>query len=147
MIVQVVDGNAELVAWLCFGLGAGVLLAGVGLGIVVSLRRTVAAAAQVETAKQELSNTANRVEDAKSEIESIKASKALEGGGPPDTSAAETAAAGAATSAQAAKSAVEQIQGALASLPENLRFAGLLILVGAALMSVATVQFGETSLF
>lgn len=147
MIVQVVDGNAELVAWLCFGLGAVVLLAGVVLGIVVSLKRSTAAAAQVETAKDELRNAADQVQATKAEIENIKAARALEGGGPPDTTAAENAAAGAATSAQAAKSAVEQIQGAVASLPENLRFAGLLILVGAALMSVATVQFGETSLF
>ncbi|HET9287130.1 MAG TPA: hypothetical protein VFO26_06185 [Gaiella sp.] len=55
------------------------------------------------------------------------------------------AAAGAST--EAASSALEQVQGIVAALPENLRFAGLLILVGAVLMGVATVQFGDVSLF
>ena len=48
---------------------------------------------------------------------------------------------------EAAKSALEQVGSIVASLPENLRFAGLLVLVGAVLMSVATIQFGGTSLF
>ena len=45
------------------------------------------------------------------------------------------------------KSALDEVSGIVAALPENLRFAGLLILVGAALMSVATVQFGGHSIF
>jgi hypothetical protein len=32
-------------------------------------------------------------------------------------------------------------------LPENLRFAGVLVLVGTVLIGVATIQFGGTSLF
>lgn len=62
-----------------------------------------------------------------------------------------TAAAGtaqeASASAAAAKSAIEQVQGIVGSLPVNVRFAGLLVLVGAVLMSVATIEFGGVSLF
>jgi len=52
-----------------------------------------------------------------------------------------------AASADAAKSALEQVQGIVGALPENLRFAGLLVLIGTLLISVATVQFGHISLF
>jgi hypothetical protein len=48
---------------------------------------------------------------------------------------------------ETAKSALEQIGGIVGSLPEHLRFAGLLVLVGTVLVSVATIQFGGTSLF
>jgi hypothetical protein len=39
------------------------------------------------------------------------------------------------------------VQGIVAALPENLRFAGLLVLVGTVLMGVATIQFGGVSPF
>jgi len=45
------------------------------------------------------------------------------------------------------KSALDEVSGIVGALPENLRFAGLLVLVGAALMSVATVQFGGHAIF
>jgi hypothetical protein len=57
------------------------------------------------------------------------------------------AAADADTSAGAAKSALDQMSGIVGALPENLRFAGMLALVGTVLVSVATVQFGGTFLF
>ena len=59
----------------------------------------------------------------------------------------ESAAASAQTTAAEAKNTLEEIGGIVGALPENLRFAGLLILVGTVLMSVATVQFGGHSLF
>jgi hypothetical protein len=43
--------------------------------------------------------------------------------------------------------AAEQISGLVASLPEYQRFPGVVVLLGAALMGVGTVQFGGTSLF
>jgi hypothetical protein len=45
------------------------------------------------------------------------------------------------------KSTIDEVSGIVGALPENLRFAGLLVLVGTALMSVATVRFGGHSLF
>ena len=50
-------------------------------------------------------------------------------------------------STEGAKTAFEQVEGIVASLPQNLRFAGLLVLVGTALIGVATIQFGGVSLF
>lgn len=46
-----------------------------------------------------------------------------------------------------AKGKFSEIGSLVGSLPEHLRYAGLLIVVGAALIGVATVQFGGTSLF
>jgi len=45
------------------------------------------------------------------------------------------------------KSTLGEISSLVGSLPEHLRFAGLSVLVGAVLMSVATVQFGGHSIF
>jgi hypothetical protein len=59
----------------------------------------------------------------------------------------QTAADAAAEKAEEVKSKLGEIGSLLGSLPEHLRFAGLLILVGALLMSVATVQFGGQSIF
>ncbi len=60
---------------------------------------------------------------------------------------AASSAAGAAASNDTAKTKLEQIESLIGSLPEELRFAGFLILVGTVLMGVATIQFGGTSLF
>jgi hypothetical protein len=49
--------------------------------------------------------------------------------------------------AEEVKSKLGEIGSLVGSLPEHLRFAGLLILIGAVLMSVATVQFGGQSIF
>jgi hypothetical protein len=43
--------------------------------------------------------------------------------------------------------AAKEISELIASLPEYQRFPGMLVLLGAALMGVGTVQFGGTSLF
>lgn len=47
----------------------------------------------------------------------------------------------------ARKTALEQAGSIIGSLPENLRFPGLLVVLGIVLMSVATIQFGGVSLF
>lgn len=46
-----------------------------------------------------------------------------------------------------AQSVLQEIGSIVSALPENLRFAGLLVLVGTVLMSVATTQFGGHALF
>lgn len=137
--------SAELVAWVC--LVVGVLLVGAGVyhgwmtatqGSSKTKERLARARAAVEEADEELAR-GRAVASAASrggQGESLAAGEAL------------TQATGAAKGkTEAAKSALEQVGGIVASLPENLRFAGLLVLVGAVLMSVATVQFGGTSLF
>ena len=85
-----------------------------------------------------------KVDEAKEKIEELKttALSAARSDG-----ASEPAAAAAASTAEAAKGTLEQLQGVIAALPEATRFPALLILVGTALMSVATVQFGGHSLF
>jgi hypothetical protein len=42
---------------------------------------------------------------------------------------------------------LSKCKGSLPPLPENLRFSGMLVLVGAVLISIATIQFGGVSLF
>jgi hypothetical protein len=119
--------NAEAIGWLCFIVGTLLLLLGAAIGVVTSLR---GANEKIEQAKQ-------KIDDVKSQMR-VAATPGLES----------TAAAGAASaSADAAKSALEQVEGIIGSLPVNLRFAGVLVLIGAVLVSVATIQFGGVSLF
>jgi predicted histidine transporter YuiF (NhaC family) len=123
--------QAEIVAWTCFVVGTVLLLVGVVIGFYVTFRNT---RAQIQT----------KVEEAKQRIEELKTT-ALSAARA--DSASEPAAAAAASTAEAAKGTLEQLQGIIAALPEATRFPALLILVGTALMSVATVQFGGHSLF
>lgn len=126
--------NADIVGWVCLIVGIAVLVSGLVIGLVVSLKTAPTAE------KQKIDEAKAKIEEAKAHIESA-ASPNLEAGG------AAAAADAATASADAAKSALEQVQGIVGSLPENLRFAGMLVLVGAVLMSVATIQFGGVSLF
>jgi hypothetical protein len=138
--------QAQVVGWACFIIGVGVLAGGVGLGLWVAVKQ---APQKAEDAKEKLEEATTKLEEARGHIErtiSAVTQSDLESVGvatPDPTEAA--VAAGAST--EEAKSALEQLQGILAALPENLRFAGLLILIGTVLMSVATVQFGGVSLF
>jgi hypothetical protein len=138
--------QGDVVAWLCFALGAIFLLGGATIGLWASRRRTPRKArearakleearARIDEAQGHIDETTRAVTD--SNLESVASSSAQ----------ASTAAQAAGASADAAKSAVEEVQGIVAALPENLRFAGLLILVGTVLIGVATVQFGGVSLF
>jgi FtsZ-interacting cell division protein ZipA len=138
--------QGQAVAWLCFVVGVIVLFGGVAIGLWTSFRKAPQTAeqakakleeahAKIDEARAQIEESASAV--AESNLESFTASAA------DATSAAEAAGA----SAEAAKSAFEQVQGIVAALPENLRFAGLLVLVGTVLMGVATIQFGGVSLF
>jgi hypothetical protein len=127
--------NAEAVAWICLVVGIVLLLAGVTIGLVLSLR----AAPKAEEGK--IAEAKQKIEDAQAQIQYAAQPAALEAGG------AAASADAASASAEAAKSALEQVEGIVGSLPENLRFSGMLVLVGAVLMSVATIQFGGVSLF
>jgi hypothetical protein len=119
-------------SWTTFGLGVLVLLFGLGLGLVK-------APADAKKDKKELTDAKVAAEVASTELQEAR-NKSLNEGVATDSNA--IAAATAST-----KTAVEQISSAIASLPEYQRFPGLLVLLGAALMGVATVQFGGTSLF
>ena len=122
--------NAEAVGWVCFVVGIVLVLLGAIIGVVTSLRDV---AGKVDRAKQKIDETTAKLE--------VASTPGFE-----STAAAGTAQE-ASASASAAKSAMEQVQGIVGSLPVNLRFAGMLVLVGAVLMSVATIQFGGVSLF
>jgi hypothetical protein len=114
------------VAWTCFIAGLVLLLSGVAIGLYLTFVRT----------KEEAQKKA---EEAKAKIEELKQAAASAAGG--------MEAADATNTAEEAKSIVDQFAGIVSSLPENMRFPGLLILVGTLLMSVATVQFGGVSFF
>jgi hypothetical protein len=138
--------QAEIVAWTCFVVGIALLAAGVVLGLRLSaggVEETAAdARAKVEEAQARLADARGHIEQTSAAI----ATSDLEGVGA-STGAATEAVEAAGASAEEATSALEQVQGIVAALPENLRFAGLLIVVGTVLMGVATVQFGKVSLF
>lgn len=135
--------QADAVGWACFVVGILVLFGGVAIGLFTSLRRApTQATTKLEEAK-------SKIDEAKGHIEETKSAVANPSG-LESTAAADattTAADAAGESAAAAQTALEQVQGIVAALPENLRFAGLLILVGTVLMGVATIQFGGVSLF
>jgi hypothetical protein len=126
-----VSRSAEIVAWTCFVIGIVLLFAGVVIGFALSFRKTT------KDVQEKVMRLRGQVDDLKDSAVtgSLRATA--------DEGAASTAEAKAAE----VKSTLDEISGIVGALPENLRFAGLLILVGTALMSVATVQFGGHSLF
>ena len=123
--------SAEIVAWTCFVVGIVLLFAGVLIGLALTFRKTTK---EVQEKMRVLRGKVDELKDTAING-SLKAS--------PD----EQAAAAAETKAAEVKSTLDEVSGIVGALPENLRFAGLLVLVGTALMSVATVQFGGHSLF
>jgi hypothetical protein len=131
--------QAQVVAWLCFVVGVGVLAAGVVIGLKIAWGdvKTKAAA-----------KVAHNVERAKAQIDLLESDAVERISTQALTEEDATAAAAATTStASAAKSALDEIGSVIGSLPENLRFAGLLVLVGMVLIGVATIQFGGVALF
>jgi hypothetical protein len=126
-----VSRSAEIVAWACFVVGIVLLFAGVLIGLALTFWK------RTQDVKQ-------KVEEAKDKVDQLKATAMS---GSLKATADQEAAASAESMAAEAKSTLEEIGGIVGALPENLRFAGLLILVGTVLMSVATVQFGGHSLF
>jgi hypothetical protein len=128
--------NVEVVAWICFGVGVVILTAGVVIGLVLSFKETPKGV----TAK----DAKAKVEEALTKVQELKTSAVANA----NTAAVDQAAAADADKkGNAAESALEQIGSILGSLPENLRFSGLLVLIGAVLMSVGTIQFGGHPLF
>jgi len=143
-LVYFTQGDA--VAWICFVVGVVVLFGGVAIGLRVSFRQ---APQKASAARAKLEEASAKIDEAVAHIEASTSAAAYANVESSMASAADasTAAAAAGESAQAAKSALEQVQGIVAALPENLRFAGVLVLVGTVLMGIATIQFGGVSLF
>lgn len=138
--------QADVVGWLCFVAGILVLAGGVAIGLSISRMQ---AGGGAKAAKTKLEEARSNIADAKRHIErtaSEVSQPAMESAGI-DASGATEAAKAAGDSTDAAGTALEQVEGIVASLPENLRFAGLLVLVGTVLMGVAVIQFGGVSLF
>jgi hypothetical protein len=138
--------QADAVAWICFGVGIVVLLIGVVIGLWTSLARP---SKKTEEAIAKLDEAKARIGEAQAHIErttSAAASADLEGFNATAPNMTESVEA-AGESTEAAGTALEQVESIVGSLPENLRFAGLLVLVGTVLMGVATIQFGGVSLF
>jgi hypothetical protein len=125
-----VSDSAEIVAWTCFVVGIVLLTAGVVMGLALTFWKH----------RQDVTK---KVEEAKAKVDELKATAMSQ----TRATAGEAPAATAEAQAAAAKGTLEEIGSIVGALPENLRFAGLLVLVGTVLMSVATVQFGGQSLF
>jgi hypothetical protein len=130
--------DADTVAWVCLVVGLVTLLSGVVLGMWIGLRRVPQrAGAKIDQAKQKLETAHQNMALASQSI----------GAGDAASGDASKAASTASASTQEAKSALEEVAGIVGSLPENLRFAGMLVLVGTVLIGVATTEFGGTSIF
>lgn len=144
LVIAFTQGQA--VAWICFAVGVVVLFGGVAAGLWTSFRQV---SQTTNAVKAKLDEARAKIDEAKGHLEASTSAAAESNLESFTSSAAEaTAAASAAgTSTEAARSALDQVQGIVAALPENLRFAGVLILVGTVLMGVATIQFGGVSLF
>lgn len=135
------DGGT-LVGAIC--LIAGLIL--IGIGVYLGVKYQVKATSQ--EAQQQLASAKENIQDAHSRIDEVRdvvARPNLEAAGGAEAMA--DAASRAADSTEKAKSALEQVGSIIGSLPENMRFSGMLVLVGTLLVSVATIQFGGTSLF
>ncbi len=150
--------GAGLVAGICLLLGAVLIAGGAWLG--TRTRRSPEAdeaRTKVDQARGEVAAADQRIGAALEGLQGL-GQGGLEGFGPASAapSAAQVAAAAsgaarataaAASSNATARSALEQVSGIVGALPVQHRFAGMLVLVGAVLVSVATVQYGGTSLF
>ena len=138
--------QAEVVAWTCFLVGIAVLALGVIIGLRLSTAGLQETAAEAKAKVVEAQHRLGTARDHIAQTSAAIAGSDLEGVGASAAAATEAVAA-ADASTEAATSALQQVQGIVSALPENLRFAGVLILVGTVLMGVATVQFGQVSLF
>lgn len=135
--------GGEFVAGVSLVLGVA-LVAGSGLfGIGINTHGST----KIAQPKDELDDAQQRIQDTRQQLDNLEAG-GLEAAG--DLAGADRqlrqAAADAETSAGASKSVLEQVSGIVGALPENLRFTGMLVLVGTVLVSVATIQFGGTFL-
>ena len=132
--------SADVVGWVCLVVGILVLGTGVLIGVVTAGTQGTASTKLTET-KSKLDEAKTKLDEATTRLDRAK-EEGLEASGATAAVEAATASANDAT-----RSALEQVQGIVGSLPEHLRFAGMLVLVGAVLISVATIQFGGVSLF
>jgi hypothetical protein len=129
--VATLTGHADTVASICFGIGALLVLAGTVIGLVLSFKG--ANKPSKEKVEDAITKTHQLKTTAKEAAESQNAEPAV------------------AKSADDAGGAIEgvlkEVAGTIGALPEQLRFSGLVVLVGLLLMSVAVVQFGGHSIF
>jgi len=124
-----VSHSAEIVAWTCFVVGILLLLAGVVIGLALTFRK----------ATKQVEHKMRQVRAKVDELTETAVSGSLHSHA--DHEAAATAEAAGADVKSAPDDAADLVEGALDV------GAGLLVLVGAALMSVATVQFGGHAIF
>ena len=127
--------NIDVIGWLCFVLGLFVLGTGVVKGFVLDR-----ADASIKKAKSKIDHAKSKIDETKNHIQAAGVDGIV-------GADAQTSAATASASADDAKSALQEVGDIITALPENLRFSGLLVLIGTVLIGVATIQFGHVSLF
>lgn len=155
--------GATAAAWICFGVGGVIVIVGVLLGCLHSdpkqrqaEKKLVAAKAKVTEAQAKLGDAQNKLVAAKTAIQTLATlvaapadpNAAPDPNAPTDpTAAAASATAAAAEPTAAAAGLLDDLSGILGAFPIPVRFYVFLVLIGAALMSVAIVQFGGHSIF
>lgn len=128
-------GKANAIAEICFVAGLVLVFAGAVIGLGISRKEAQTAAPEAVQKK---------LEDTKTKVKQLTATakEAAEADGKDTVQAAKAGSDGA-----AAESGIKDLEGLITALPQGLRFSGFLVLLGALLMSVATVQFGGHSIF
>lgn len=124
ILLAIADSSrADDVASVCFVTGLGLLI----LGAVIGYWREDA---DIRELKKKIKELEQKLKEAKEGLESTAT--------PTDEQRA---------AAQDLEKAASAIKGLLEAFPEKLRFAVFMMVVGTLLMSVATIQFGGTSIF
>jgi hypothetical protein len=142
-------------AWACFFIGVALLLVGAALGTYLALTTKKAQAdarTKVDDAKATVESALQSTRDVIAEHTSVQLAaldspQAAIAAVSASSTQAQQAASDAETSLTSALTQLDEVKELLAALPEPLRWPGLLVLVGAALISVATIQQGGVSLF
>jgi hypothetical protein len=135
LVATSLTGAAKAAAWICFTLGGLLVIVGTGVGLRLSFKELAGGTGKPAKAK---------VEETKEKVEALSDS-AQRAVAAPQGDAATSAEV--TSKASAAESAVKEIEGLIAALPEKMRYSAFMILFGALLMSVANVEFGGHSIF
>jgi hypothetical protein len=138
MVDVIALSSAVAVGWACFIVGGVILLVGAGFGALWSYTEPhTAVATATGPEKKEVA------EAAKTSVEGLAKTAKEAAASTPNENQKEAVE----EKATAAQSAVQDLAAIVKALPERLRFWGFLMLIGALLMSVATIEFSGHPIF
>jgi hypothetical protein len=129
-------GKANTVGVACLVVGIALVVAGAVIGLVLNVKNG-GSDGTAAVAKSKVENAITKASALKETAKQAAVSTNPE----PQTEKSADQAGG------EIDGVLKEVAGMIGALPEGLRFSGLLVIFGALLMSVATVQFGGHSIF